>query len=759
VPGWFGQSEVLEARIVLDAASEVVETSSFSGLGLTIFGADARDRLGRSVASAGDINGDGFDDIILGAENAASLGNSRPLAGESYLIFGSAALRDLNSLDLSELGDRGFAIWGADPGDSAGKVARGAGDVNGDGFDDLLIGAGLGDGLNNDLEDSGETYLMFGRADWLGTTSIDLAEFDDLGVIFYGSDFGDKSGWLSIGAAGDVNADGYGDMILGAPHGNSYNDGLLNAGEGYLVFGKPDWSETPTVDLSQPDAAVRLYGGAALDWTGWSVNGAFDLNGDGFDDFAIGGSNALVQIGPHSRRGIAYVVFGKADWDTTAAIVLTHLGSQGVMITGADVHDDAGASISAAGDIDGDGFDDLVIGAYSSNSFQNQRLIAGEAYLIFGDPRWTATPTLDLALPSDLVVPIYGADAGDRFGKSVAGVGDINGDGLDDILIGGERTAGLQNAKPFAGEAHLFLGRRQWPTALDLALENTADLSFYGADAGDQFGRMVSGAGDVDGDGLSDFLIGAFFADTADNRKIDAGEAYLIFGRDVRSQITHRGTSGADVLAGTETADRMVGGQGNDILLGFGSEDVLIGGAGDDRITVTDANFQRIHGGNGIDSLRIEASQASWDLRLVDRNRIRGIERVEIAGCLDEFHLDVPTVLNLSDHANSLQIDAAPCTQVVLSGQWQRGRTEVIGGDAYQVFRHGAATVRVSRQVGDVNRDGLFDSQDLIEVFQDALYGKQLERQVTFDEGDWDGDGVFDSSDLVFAFQFGAYVV
>jgi hypothetical protein len=750
--------ERLEARLVFDGlAFQAFEVSSLGELGVTIYGVDAQDRSGRAVASAGDFNGDGFDDVVIGAEAAASLGNSRSMAGESYVVFGGPALRETAAIDLGGLGHGGLTIAGADASDVSGKAVRGAGDVNGDGFDDLLIGAGQADGANDEKPDSGETYLIFGKADWSSTPLIDLASITDHGVTFYGIDASDKAGWLSVGPAGDVNGDGYGDLVIGAPHADGADNRQPNAGEAYLVFGKSDWSSTPTVNLADPQAAVRFIGGTSMDWTGWSVHGELDLNGDGFDDFVIGASNAMALTSEPTRRGVAYVIFGRDDWTDPGTILLAELGNRGLTITGRDVYDDTGAAVSSAGDINGDGFDDLVIGAYSANSFNNARQINGEVYLLFGKAGWSHAHALDLTQPGNDVVTVYGVDAGDRLGKSVAGVGDINGDGLDDLLIGGDRSSGLNNGKELAGDAYVLLGRTQWPQVLDLAVDNSADMILYGNDVRDQLGRMVSGAGDVDGDGLSDFLIAAFCADGEDNRTVDAGETYLVFGQNLLDTLTHQGTPAADVLLGTATVDRIAAGQGNDRLVGAGGPDVLLGGAGDDIIVVTDPGFQRVAGGNGFDTLRIEATGGIWDFAKLADNRLSGIERIEVAGRVDAIYLNGGEVLRLSDHANTLIIHSEPDTRFELGPGWSRSATEILDGHAHVVYQQGAATVKLRQQPGDVNRDGIFNSSDLIAAFQRGRYGDAAAKDATFEDGDWDGDGDFDSSDLVFAFQLGAY--
>jgi hypothetical protein len=170
--------EPLEERKLLT----VIDLAAIGLGGTTIYGADAGDNSGNAVSNAGDVNGDGYDDLIIGAYLAHSVGNSRGFAGESYLIFGKADWSSTPTIDSGSLGTAGVTIFGGESQDVSGHSVSGVGDVNGDGFDDFAIGAFQADGPGNGLFTGGDTYLIFGKADWSTTPSLDIANLGSAGV-------------------------------------------------------------------------------------------------------------------------------------------------------------------------------------------------------------------------------------------------------------------------------------------------------------------------------------------------------------------------------------------------------------------------------------------------------------------------------------------------------------------------------------------------------------------------------------------------
>jgi hypothetical protein len=502
--------------------------------GFVINGIDGYDNSG-SVSGAGDINGDGIADLIIGAPGADPNGNDS--AGESYVVFGSSAGFS-PSLELSNLdGTNGFVINGIDFFDRSGESVSGAGDVNGDGIADLIIGA-FGADPNGNLN-AGESYVVFGSSAGF-SSSLELSTLDGTnGFVINGIDSYDRSG-ESVSGAGDVNGDGIADLIIGAFVANP--NGNIRAGESYVVFGSSAGFSS-SLELSTLDGTngFVINGIDTDDRSGYSVSGAGDINGDGIADLIIGAPNA--DPNGNFGAGESYVVFGSSA-GFSPSLELSNLdGTNGFVINGIDTNDRSGYSVSGAGDINGDGIADLIIGA--PNADPNGNFGAGESYVVFGSSAGFS-PSLELSnLDGTNGFVINGI--GGRSGESVSGAGDINGDGIADLIIGARFAD--PNGNFGAGESYVVFGSSAgFSPSLELSnLDGTNGFVINGIDFFDYSGESVSGAGDVNGDGIADLIIGAYGANPNGNSY--AGESYVVFGNTAPTIDLNTATPGIDFTA------------------------------------------------------------------------------------------------------------------------------------------------------------------------------------------------------------------
>ena len=467
-------------------------------------GEAAHDRFGCSVSGAGDVNNDGYDDLIVGALDNDAGGSN---AGRAYVFSGFN-------------GDTLHIFTGEAEGDKFGYSVSGAGDVNNDGYDDLIVGAPYYDygGYS-----AGRVYVLSG--------------FDgDTLYVFTGEAAGDYLG-RSISGAGDVNNDGYDDLIVGASGNDGGGD---NAGRAYVFSG------------SDGDTLYVFTGEAAGDQFGYSVSGTRDVNNDGYDDLIVGANG---NDAGGEAAGRAYV-FSGSDGDTL------------YVFTGEEAYDSFGESVSGAGDMNDDGYDDLVVGAWPAGDPN-----AGRAYVYSGQT-------------GVLLHAFTGEAAGDYFGTSVSGAGDVNDDGYADLIVG---ASGNDGAGENAGRAYVYSG-------------GISVFCFTGEAEGDEFGYSVSGAGDVNNDSYDDLIVGAYRNQAGG---YDAGRAYVYSGQTGVLLWTFTGEAAEDRLG------ESVSGAGDVNNDGF--DDLIVGAQWNDAGGDESGRAYVFSGSNG-DTLHVFTGEAAHDL-------------------------------------------------------------------------------------------------------------------------------------------------
>ncbi len=463
---------------------------------------DARDRLvidrGGPVDAAGDVNGDGYEDLLVGSGVGGIRVVFGPTKGDNGVLNG----QQLNGII-------GFTI--VHDSDNISHVSA-AGDVNNDGLDDVLVGS------------LGGVHVVFGSRER-------FPAIFDVSRINGRNGFSVDVSATAVSDAGDVNDDGIDDIIIGSA--NASINHLTGVGAAYVVYGKPSGfpAKLTTAQISGVNG-FAIIGAQQQDRLGYSVAAAGDFNHDGVDDLLLGAANKTQQEKPEA--GEAYVVFGQSIGHPSTISVADLNAGTGLVIRGTDNQNATGASVAGIGDLNHDGIDDIAIGAPGKGPFGSPSDYPGEIYILFGG-EFLGVSSIDRSALNGVngvrvrgirggVVPIEEGEAiwGDLAGVSLDGIEDFNGDGIDDLLIGASHTI-INPSRKGVGQTYVIHGTKAaFPAHFSLRdLDGSNGFRINGIGTADYYGVYTRSAGDFDDDGLADFIAGAS----------GEGASYLIYGR------------------------------------------------------------------------------------------------------------------------------------------------------------------------------------------------------------------------------------
>jgi len=451
--------------------------------------------FGFATAGNADVNGDGYDDLLV-----SSFGDDNS-TGKVYLFLGNDTITSDVSADLADV-----TFIGENEGDSAGISVALIQDLNSDGYDEILIGA-FG---NDDAGDNaGKVYLVYGQEFSAGTT-INLSSAN---VTFTGINAHDYLG-NHVASAGDVDGDKKGDFLLSAFGFDSYITGS-EAGKVYLFYGS---GVTDTSTLS--DANETFIGENATDTAGIKAGTVGDFNGDGTDDFYI---SAAFNDDTATNAGKIYIFFGEKISKLNNANTLpghfatrlpTNLSTANIIFTGESNADFAGLVVTGGVDINNDGKDDLVVGIMSSDDAATD---AGKTYIIYGDTSRSGTFSLSTA---DLFYT--GENSSDYSGAAAAIINDLDGDGYAEIFIGAySYDYNVTND----GKIYCISGQDKPVTPATYSLD-TATATFVGSSTNENTGSRIINAGDLDGNGSDDIVVSAFGYDGDTGTSV--GRVYIL---------------------------------------------------------------------------------------------------------------------------------------------------------------------------------------------------------------------------------------
>ncbi|MEM1368851.1 MAG: Ig-like domain-containing protein, partial [Cyanobacteria bacterium P01_H01_bin.15] len=458
--------------------------------GLIISGDDPAGLFSSALTALGDINSDGFVDFAVGARGANPLDRSG--AGKTYIFYGGNQFNNSSNIDFRLTpdyldGTTGFIINGAAASERSGQALSST-DFNGDSIPDVVIGARAATSNGFFLSTQTKIYVAFGGNSFGESGDVDLASLNN-GITIEGEFSGFGAGSSALAGLADFNGDGFGDLVIGESTADT--NGLLGNGIVYVVYGGEN---TPSnINLGNlGNNGFSIAGGLSNGQLGADVDSAGDINGDGLTDLIF--SEPRAAVNGNSSAGKVYVVLGQTDTITGDLSVQDLSSVNSFVIEGLEGSGLLGTALNTLGDINDDGFDDFAISGIGESSG------AGSVYVIFGDANIGATGSIDLSqLDGNNGFRLQGAANGDNAGIDISSVGDFNGDGVGDLLVGAYFADPNGNGQ--SGESYIVYGIADERTANEAPVSE--DDVFNVSKNNDVDFNVLSNDIDPDGDALT----------------------------------------------------------------------------------------------------------------------------------------------------------------------------------------------------------------------------------------------------------------